>query len=195
MTSADETRLAVVADPQPRDGERDIERHAKLRTATADRDRWWKIRLFSGIANDLRRRSPYYASDWKDAWDYRVVPATIYMYFAKYVALNEDSFPSRLRLALLSHPHSLLLVSSEPPLSFGERPLPRRVWHELSSLMACFFFLPTWGPGFCFCDSQPYTAFGEAWSQALRRWISRSTDRLAPSSHPTLPPMLLSVTP
>ena len=24
-------------------------------------------------------------SDWTDAWDYRVVPATVYMYFAKYV--------------------------------------------------------------------------------------------------------------
>ena len=44
---------------------------------------WWKIRLFHGIANDLRRRAPYYLSDWLDAWDYRVVPATVYMYFAK----------------------------------------------------------------------------------------------------------------
>ena len=25
---------------------------------------------------------PYYVSDWVDAWDYRVVPATVYMYFA-----------------------------------------------------------------------------------------------------------------
>ena len=49
-------------------------------------DPWWKIRLFSGMANDLRRRLPFYASDWLDAWDYRVVPATVYMYFAKYVA-------------------------------------------------------------------------------------------------------------
>ena len=46
--------------------------------------KWWKIRLFYGIATDLRRRGPYYWSDWKDAWDYRVVPATVYMYFAKY---------------------------------------------------------------------------------------------------------------
>ncbi|PNY29118.1 transporter [Tolypocladium capitatum] len=43
---------------------------------------WWKIRLFRGIINDLRRRAPYYGSDWLDAWDYRVVPATVYMYFA-----------------------------------------------------------------------------------------------------------------
>jgi hypothetical protein len=37
------------------------------------------------MANDLRQRAPYYLGDWTDAWDYRVVPATIYMYFAKYV--------------------------------------------------------------------------------------------------------------
>lgn len=36
------------------------------------------------MINDVRRRAPYYWSDWKDAWDYRVVPATVYMYFAKY---------------------------------------------------------------------------------------------------------------
>ncbi|KAJ4413633.1 hypothetical protein N0V82_008411 [Gnomoniopsis sp. IMI 355080] len=44
--------------------------------------KWWKIRLFQGMVNDVRRRAPYYLSDWVDAWDYRVVPATIYMYFA-----------------------------------------------------------------------------------------------------------------
>jgi len=47
---------------------------------------WWRIRLFSGMVNDLRRRAPYYLSDWTDAWDYRVVPATVYMYFAKSVS-------------------------------------------------------------------------------------------------------------
>lgn len=44
---------------------------------------WWKIHLFRGMINDLRRRVPFYGSDWLDAWDYRVVPATVYMYFAK----------------------------------------------------------------------------------------------------------------
>ncbi|KAJ4408661.1 hypothetical protein N0V85_004204 [Neurospora sp. IMI 360204] len=34
------------------------------------------------MINDLRRRAPYYLSDWTDAWNYRVVPATVYMYFA-----------------------------------------------------------------------------------------------------------------
>ncbi|KAK3326522.1 HCO3 transporter family-domain-containing protein [Apodospora peruviana] len=50
--------------------------------AAGRRDRWWKIRLFRGMVNDIRRRAPYYASDWTDAWNYRVVPATVYMYFA-----------------------------------------------------------------------------------------------------------------
>jgi hypothetical protein len=52
------------------------------RTAASKQDAWWKTRLFSGMINDIRRRAPFYWSDWKDAWDYRVVPATIYMYFA-----------------------------------------------------------------------------------------------------------------
>ncbi|KAJ9356186.1 hypothetical protein DTO027B9_3728 [Paecilomyces variotii] len=51
-------------------------------TATARSARWWKVRLFRGMVNDIKRRAPYYWSDWKDAWDYRVVPATVYMYFA-----------------------------------------------------------------------------------------------------------------
>ncbi|KAK3684777.1 HCO3 transporter family-domain-containing protein [Podospora appendiculata] len=45
-------------------------------------DRWYRIRLFRGMINDVRRRAPYYVSDWTDAWNYRVVPATVYMYFA-----------------------------------------------------------------------------------------------------------------
>lgn len=45
--------------------------------------KWWKIRLFQGMIHDIRRRAPFYWSDWIDAWDYRVIPATVYMYFAK----------------------------------------------------------------------------------------------------------------
>jgi hypothetical protein len=30
----------------------------------------------SGMRNDVTRRLPYYLSDWTDAWNYRVVPAT-----------------------------------------------------------------------------------------------------------------------
>lgn len=52
-------------------------------TSTHRHDKWWQIRWFRGMIHDIRRRAPYYVSDWTDAWDYRVVPATIYMYFAK----------------------------------------------------------------------------------------------------------------
>jgi HCO3- transporter family len=50
------------------------------------KSKWYRIKYFSGMVNDIKRRAPYYASDWTDAWDYRVIPATVYIYFAKYVA-------------------------------------------------------------------------------------------------------------
>ncbi|KAI9877067.1 MAG: hypothetical protein M1830_004895 [Pleopsidium flavum] len=56
--------------------------HAPTTSSSRREKKWWKIRLFRGMVNDIRRRAPYYWSDWRDAWDYRVVPATIYMYFA-----------------------------------------------------------------------------------------------------------------
>jgi hypothetical protein len=39
---------------------------------------------FRGISKDIRRRLPYYWSDWSDAWDYRVIPSTFDMFFKKY---------------------------------------------------------------------------------------------------------------
>ncbi|PWY92464.1 hypothetical protein BO70DRAFT_402473 [Aspergillus heteromorphus CBS 117.55] len=45
-------------------------------------EKWYKVHLFRGMRRDVQRRIPYYWSDWTDAWDYRVVPATVYMYFA-----------------------------------------------------------------------------------------------------------------
>lgn len=60
------------------------ERSRATSSTTTRNARWWKVRLFRGMVNDIKRRAPYYWSDWKDAWDYRVVPATVYMYFAKY---------------------------------------------------------------------------------------------------------------
>lgn len=35
-----------------------------------------RVKLFRGMVNDVRRRAPYYYSDWSDALDYRVVPST-----------------------------------------------------------------------------------------------------------------------
>jgi hypothetical protein len=66
---------------------------------------WWHVQPFQGMINDVRRRMPYYWSDYRDAWDYRVVPATgelssseqiewalirgtVYMYFAKWVEVS-----------------------------------------------------------------------------------------------------------
>jgi hypothetical protein len=54
------------------------------RASSAKSTKWWHVRLFRGMANDFRRRAPYYGSDLVDAWDYRIVPATVYMFFAKY---------------------------------------------------------------------------------------------------------------
>lgn len=34
---------------------------------------WW---LFRGMVNDIKRRAPFYMSDWTDAWDYRIIPST-----------------------------------------------------------------------------------------------------------------------
>lgn len=84
---------AVLPGRRPSAG-RDATRNDSTGTGTGSRNRtprrpggWWKVHLFRGMVNDLRRRAPFYVSDWTDAWDYRVVPATVYMYFAKYVRL------------------------------------------------------------------------------------------------------------
>ncbi|KAL5604129.1 hypothetical protein BROUX41_002118 [Berkeleyomyces rouxiae] len=56
-----------------------------------------KPALCQGIVRDLRRRVPFYVSDWRDAWDYRVVPATVYMFFANILpalAFSLDMFAS-----------------------------------------------------------------------------------------------------
>jgi hypothetical protein len=46
--------------------------------AHAQRPLWQRLLrgIGSGMRNDLRNRAPYYWSDWGDAWNYRVVPAT-----------------------------------------------------------------------------------------------------------------------
>ncbi|CCU76712.1 putative boron transporter 1 [Blumeria hordei DH14] len=63
-------------------------------------EKWWKIHLFRGIVNDIKRRFPFYWSDWLDAWDYRVVPATVYMYFAKPLAADFNSILPALAFSL-----------------------------------------------------------------------------------------------
>jgi hypothetical protein len=41
------------------------------------KERWWEIGLGRGMYWDIKRRAPYYLSDWTDAWNYRVVPSTL----------------------------------------------------------------------------------------------------------------------
>ncbi|KZT12159.1 uncharacterized protein LAESUDRAFT_640800 [Laetiporus sulphureus 93-53] len=41
-----------------------------------------RIRVGTGIIRDVRSRAPYYLSDWTDAWNYRVVPAIVLIFFA-----------------------------------------------------------------------------------------------------------------
>lgn len=64
--------------------------HAHTNASSTRKRKWWRIRLFRGMINDVRRRAPFYWCDWTDAWDYRVVPATVYMYFAKYALIIEE---------------------------------------------------------------------------------------------------------
>ncbi|KAK0500133.1 HCO3 transporter family-domain-containing protein [Armillaria luteobubalina] len=42
----------------------------------------WLMTLGSGIILDIRARAPLFVSDWTDAWNYRVIPATALIFFA-----------------------------------------------------------------------------------------------------------------
>ncbi|SCU95306.1 LAMI_0F01926g1_1 [Lachancea mirantina] len=58
----------------------------------------WRRRLpkpFAGIVKDVRDRLPYYWSDWKDAWDYRVIPSLLETFFNNLlpaIAFAQDMF-------------------------------------------------------------------------------------------------------
>ena len=68
--------------------------HTRQSTRSSRRSpKWWKIRLFKGMIDDVERRAPYYWSDWRDAWDYRVIPATVVSMLLSFVAehANVDS--------------------------------------------------------------------------------------------------------
>lgn len=48
-----------------------------------------------GIYNDIKQRLRYYRSDWVDAWNYRSVPSTIFIFFANLlpaIAFAQDMF-------------------------------------------------------------------------------------------------------
>ena len=44
---------------------------------------WLPVNVGAGILRDIRARAPWYWSDWTDAWNYRVIPATALILFAK----------------------------------------------------------------------------------------------------------------
>lgn len=69
-------------------------------------------RLGAGILADIRARSPWYLSDWTDAWNYRVVPATALTFFSKWVSIFPPKYiHSDVGMCLVSafSPESLFL--------------------------------------------------------------------------------------
>lgn len=88
----------------------------------------WSVNFFRGMIDDIKRRAPYYWSDWKDAWDYRVVPATVYMYFAKQVVPTQLLASSDLTCVPLFHVISHL---NQPPTPLTFMHLfPWRFYHH-----------------------------------------------------------------
>lgn len=55
---------------------------ALLQDAATSRPRSFVRKIGAGIISDVRARAPWYFSDWTDAWNYRVVPATALIFFA-----------------------------------------------------------------------------------------------------------------
>lgn len=108
-------------------------RRASLSASTqSSPSKWWRIRFFRGMMNDVKRRAPYYWSDWTDAWDYRIVPATVYMYFAKYVS---SLFCLEILYLLSSR-----LLENGPPYQIDTR---TQIIHLPKLTMAAVFF-PLW---------------------------------------------------
>lgn len=68
---------------------RELEDVARRRVQIDDRAgatrkrRRWRSMPGAGICLDIKARAPWYWSDWKDAWNYRVLPATALIFFAK----------------------------------------------------------------------------------------------------------------
>lgn len=57
--------------------------------------RWVKV-WGRGMWHDVRNRAPYYSSDWTDAWNYRVVPATLVSARIHYTCPSPRLLPCRL---------------------------------------------------------------------------------------------------
>lgn len=97
---------------------------------------WFRsIRTGTGIVHDIRRRAPYYVSDWTDAWNYRVIPAVVLIFFAKYVPLtlvSTGAFSPVYSSVLPGIAFSLDLIETTQQYGVAEV--------LLSSFMAAFIF-------------------------------------------------------
>lgn len=73
-----------------------------------------------GIYNDLRQRFiPYYFSDFKDAWNYRVIPSTVFIFFTNIlpaIAFAQDMFDNTKNLYGLNE---VLMSSAIAGVVFG----------------------------------------------------------------------------
>ncbi len=83
------TMLANAPSPPPMQSRH---RHRGILTRLRLRD-FFRVKIGAGILRDIRARAPWYWSDWKDAWNYRVLPATALVFFAKYVLSSSSSSP------------------------------------------------------------------------------------------------------
>ena len=125
--------------PQEARGPLTRERTRASTSASTKTAKWWRIRFFRGMVNDVKRRVPYYWSDWIDAWDYRIVPATVYMYFAKYVLAFclRSIFPHCFRFIFL---YLVLFLSK-----WGNRTIHNsRRWYCTDSLTYSVVSCPRW---------------------------------------------------
>ena len=91
-------------------------------------------KLGEGIFQDIRARAPWYLSDWTDAWNYRVVPATTLIFFAKYASrlCTIPRPPDLSRSVLPGIAFSLDLIETTQQYGVAEV--------LLSSFMAAFVF-------------------------------------------------------
>ncbi|OJJ52256.1 hypothetical protein ASPSYDRAFT_62941 [Aspergillus sydowii CBS 593.65] len=78
---------------------------------------WWSVRLFRGMIRDVRRRLPYFLSDWTDAWDYRVLPATVYMYFVNILPALAFSLDMFEKTDMHYGVNEVLLASRKGPIT------------------------------------------------------------------------------
>lgn len=64
-----------INDEQDRD--RGMARSTTVGSSNKEKPTKWYQYLGRGMYQDVRNRLPFYVSDWTDAWNYRVVPATL----------------------------------------------------------------------------------------------------------------------